>query len=102
MRREVCDHGHAPVADEREHEGRASHVHDRHGLCAQERRGASSARQRARARMQGGAQGAQEDRIRNGPSDSAPLTMRVKENFQQHFQRNVPRVVPNTNGKGVA
>ena len=48
----VCDHDHAPVADEREHEGRASHVHDRHGLCAQERRGASSARQCARARMQ--------------------------------------------------
>ena len=42
---EVCDHGHAPVADEREHEGRASQVHDRHGLCAQERRGASSASQ---------------------------------------------------------
>jgi hypothetical protein len=27
-----CDNGHAPVADERQHEGRARDVHDRHGL----------------------------------------------------------------------
>ena len=42
----VYDNGHAPVADERQHEGRARDVHDRHGLWAQERRGASSARHR--------------------------------------------------------
>ena len=33
---------------------------------------------------------------------SETFTVRVEENVQQHFQRDVPRVVSNTNGKGVA